>query len=188
MLRIENQPGMSKLRLHATRLRTSLSTAPATTPVNRNVSARQSRQSQKVSFPFPTPHHCRPRRGSPKPHPRWWISLRPRKLLCCRSGGLNCREHLRDREESLGKTGKSLCLTTVRLIPSGHSLTGLSLEKPRKSCPKPFVHLGVTPEEDVHGSGQETLAERKPQRKPLFSRHSRSPHASHPTLHAMTQP
>ena len=36
MLRIENQPGMSKLRLHATRLRTSLSTAPATTPVNRN--------------------------------------------------------------------------------------------------------------------------------------------------------
>ena len=65
----------------------------------------------------------------------------------------HCREHLRDREESLGKTGKSLCLTTVRLIPSGHSLTGLSLEKPRKSCPKPFVHLGVTPEEDVHGSG-----------------------------------
>src|SRR5208337_2929107 len=27
----------------------------------------------------------------------------------------HCREHLRDREESLGKTGKSLCLTTVRL-------------------------------------------------------------------------
>ena len=39
MLRIENQPGMSKLRLHATRLRTSLSTAPATTPVNRNENA-----------------------------------------------------------------------------------------------------------------------------------------------------
>ena len=36
MLRIENQRGMSKLRLHAARLRTSLSTAPATTPVNRN--------------------------------------------------------------------------------------------------------------------------------------------------------
>ena len=55
----------------------------------------------------------------------------------------HCREHLRDREESLGKTGKSLCLTTVRLIPSGHSLTGLSLEKPRKIYPKPFVHLGL---------------------------------------------
>jgi len=27
---------------------------------------------------------------------------------------------------------------------------------PVKSCPKPFVHLGVTPEEDVHGSGLET--------------------------------
>src|SRR5208282_111021 len=58
-----------------------------------------SRQSQKVSFPFPTPHHCRPGRGSPKPHPRWWISLRPRKLLCCRSGGLNLAQAVVERLE-----------------------------------------------------------------------------------------
>jgi hypothetical protein len=38
MLRIENQPGMSRLRRHTTRLRTSLSTAPPITPVNRNQS------------------------------------------------------------------------------------------------------------------------------------------------------
>ena len=36
MLCIENQPGMAKLRFYATRLRTSVSTAPAITPVNRN--------------------------------------------------------------------------------------------------------------------------------------------------------
>ena len=42
----------------------------------------------------------------------------------------------------------------------GASSDGSISEKPRKSCPKPFVHLGVTSEEDVHGSGLETLAER----------------------------
>ena len=45
----ENQPGMSKLRLHATRLHTSLSTAPATTPVNRNPPPHRLRVQQHAS-------------------------------------------------------------------------------------------------------------------------------------------
>ena len=49
---IENPPGMSKLRLHATRLRTSLSTAPAITPVNRNGCLSTGSSSPSVVFGF----------------------------------------------------------------------------------------------------------------------------------------